>query len=264
MRRWVWGVALGTIVSAVLVACGGSDNPSVTILPSESATPGSGQTATGTAESHTPDPTNDGETPTAAPTSVGTIDPAGYLPCGDLLVPVNKELGLAPDCQPNDLVALPARYTYGGEQLLRREAADALVTMLEAAARDGIEMFATSSYRSYGTQAATFDYWVRLVGIAEAERQSARPGHSEHQLGTTTDLVSASANFDLDQFAGTAEAAWVAANSWRYGYIVSYPPDTEDITGYIHEPWHIRYVGIEIAREVHESGLTLGEFLLQR
>lgn len=251
------------LLAALAVAgCGGGDNPSVTLIPSASETPvdgGPGTPSSTVAGTTTGNGT--GETP-EAPTP--TPDPAGYLPCGDILAPVNKEVGLSPDCAPNDLVSLPPRYTYGGEQLLRSEAADALVAMLEAASGDGIDMFATSSYRRYDTQAWTFDYWVNTIGLAEAERTSARPGHSEHQLGTTTDVVSASANYNLDNFPGTPEAAWVAENSWRYGFIVSYPPNTEQITGYIHEPWHIRYVGVEVAREVHESGLTLGEYLLQR
>lgn len=192
------------------------------------------------------------------------VDGSIIVACGDPLAPLDKLHRLPSDCVPADLVEIPATYTWTTGQWMTAEAADALVVMLEAAASDGYFLFAASSYRSYEDQAATFQRWVELKGLEAAERESARAGHSEHQLGTTTDLTTAEAGGTLEALRGTAEADWIAANSWRFGFIVSYPADSEHITGYVWEPWHVRYVGIEVAAEVHESGLTLGEFLRQR
>ena len=102
------------------------------------------------------------------------------------------------------------------------------------------------------------------VGEAEANRFSARPGYSEHQLGTTIDFTSRRAEFDLtNAFGATPEGQWLDENAVRYGFVMSYPPDKEDITGYVYEPWHFRYVGEEVAAEVRREGITLHEYLLK-
>jgi D-alanyl-D-alanine carboxypeptidase len=200
------------------------------------------------------------EPPTPASTAARDL----VVACGDILAPVDKQHVLARDCAPSDLQLLPVAVSAGGDQLLRAEAAAALIDMVAAAAKGGIAVFAISSYRSYDQQVTTFQQNVDSGGLAYAERTSARAGHSEHQLGTTTDLTSASAHFGLEGFAGTAEAMWVSDNSWKYGFIVSYPAGSEAVTGYAYEPWHVRYVGKDVARMVHDSGLTLHEYLLRR
>jgi D-alanyl-D-alanine carboxypeptidase len=151
--------------------------------------------------------------------------------------------------------------TVAGGTQLRSEAAGAFNEMLAAASKAGFSLYANSAYRSYSEQVATFQYWVNTSGLAYAERTSARAGHSEHQLGTTAD-VGANGK-ELEAFEGTPEAAWVAANSYKYGFIVSYPDGKESITGYAPEPWHIRYVGKDVAQKVRDSGLTLHEYLLK-
>jgi hypothetical protein len=113
-----------------------------------------------------------------------------------------------------------------------------------------------SAYRSYDAQVAAYEE-NRAIHGDDVDRFSARPGHSEHQLGTTVDVSSASAAYALEGFEGTPEAEWVATNSWRFGFIVSYPEGKEEVTGYAYEPWHIRYVGKETAAAVRQSGLTL-------
>ena len=125
-------------------------------------------------------------------------------------------------------------------------------------------MYALSSYRSYEQQVTTFAANVAEGGKDYAERTSAHPGHSEHQLGTTTDVTSASNSYGLEGFENTPESAWLAANSWRYGFIISYPAGKEAVTGYAFEPWHVRWLGKETAAKVHDSGLTLHEWLLNR
>lgn len=182
------------------------------------------------------------------------------LPCGDILVPIDKSHALPADCAPADLVQLPW-YLAQGQQFLRNEAAEAFYALVDAAARDGFTLTTDSAYRSYATQQVVFDQWVAILGLEQAERTSARPGHSEHQLGTTLDLCAPGAC--LDAFTGTAAAGWVATHSWEYGWVVSYPDEKESITGYAYEPWHVRYVGRDSAAHVRASGLTLHEYLLR-
>ena len=89
-----------------------------------------------------------------------------------------------------------------------------------------------------------------------ADTYSARAGHSEHQTGLAMDINNAS-----DSFNNTKEAKWIAENCYKYGFILRYPQGKQDITGYKYESWHVRYLGRELAKEVHDSGLTLEEFL---
>ncbi len=178
------------------------------------------------------------------------------LPCGDILVPIDKQHELAPDCVPNDLVELAGLGLY-----LRADAAAAFAALTAGASRDGYSISASSAYRSYATQEATFAWWTEQLGPEEAERTSARAGHSEHQLGTTIDLCAPAGC--LESFSATPEAAWVAAHSWEYGFVVSYPNEREAVTGYVGEAWHVRYVGVDVAVRVRESGLTLHEYLLR-
>ncbi|MGE3075723.1 MAG: M15 family metallopeptidase [Dehalococcoidia bacterium] len=224
------------------------------------AVPGASPTDTPTAEA-TAAPTTT-TAPTVAPTTPPTIGPDGSIlvTCGDILAPLDKQHVLGPDCVPSDLVALPAEYS-SGVMRMRSEAADAIVQMFEAAKNDGYALYVNSAYRSYAEQAATYDYWVSQNGKEYADRTSARPGHSEHQLGNTADV--GWTGCELECTIGTPEAAWIAENSYKYGFIVSYPDGKEDITGYAAEPWHVRYVGKDVAQQVHDSGLTLHEFLLR-
>ena len=267
-------------LALVLAACGDNGNGSPVVvttptIPVPTNTPAPGETPSEPSdETPTQEPGGSGETPTAVveptqPTDgnggpAPTIDNAVVLPCGDILAPVDKQHRLPADCAPGDLVALPDAYVAAEAQLMRAEAADAAIRLFEAAATDGVFIYAVSSFRSYQDQEWTFNYHVSNMGLEQASRVSARPGHSEHQLGTTTDVVSASSGYTLDGFVGTAEADWVAENAWRYGFIVSYPAGMESVTGYIYEPWHIRYVGAGVAAEVQHSGLTLGQYLHSR
>ena len=202
--------------------------------------------------------TRDGFVPTATPKPRRTPWPA-LLPCGDMLVPIDKQHELAADCEPVDLVALPLPLAYGSQRL-RLEAANAFIELADAAEGDGYRLSNDSAYRSYAVQAEVFATWVGLLGLDEAERTSARAGHSEHQLGTTVDVCGPSGC--LDAFAGSPEAAWVAGHAWEHGFLVSYPDEKEAVTGYAPEPWHIRYVGREVAAKVRASGITLHEYLL--
>lgn len=133
------------------------------------------------------------------------------------------------------------------------EAYSAYVRMKNAS---GYGMSIISGYRSYEQQVETFEKWCELDGYDEARYYSAKPGHSEHQTGLALDITS------LEQSYGdTDEGRWLAANCHKYGFIIRYPEDKSEIMGYIYEPWHIRYLGESTAKLVHDSGLTLEEFL---
>lgn len=138
-----------------------------------------------------------------------------------------------------------------------------LTALLTDAEENGTPLGIQSAYRSYAYQANTFNYWVGLEGEAAALKSSARAGHSEHQLGTTLDFKSRGgpAPWDVEDWAETPAGGWLAANAYRYGFVMSYPRDKEDVTCYIYEPWHYRYIGREAAAQLKKSGLTLREWL---
>lgn len=152
----------------------------------------------------------------------------------------------------NKTYALPSDYNPGVDP----EAESALYEMFAAAKNDGISLWIASGFRSYQRQTTLYNNYVAKDGKAAADRYSARPGHSEHQTGLAFDLNS------IDQsFGNTPEGRWIAENSWKYGYIIRYPEDKESITGYMYEPWHVRYIGKDNAKAVFESGLCLEEYL---
>ena len=138
-----------------------------------------------------------------------------------------------------------------------------LKAMAKAARAAGARLSVQSAYRSYATQKETFDYWVRLHGYAYALKESARAGHSEHQLGTSLDFRSygGPAPWDVTDWATTKAGKWMKANAWKYGFIMAYPKGKTDVTCYMYEPWHYRYVGRDRANWVRASGLTLRQFI---
>ncbi len=253
-------VALSFVVFIVVVAhalSGSGGKP-----PSAAAsTAGAGETASATARPTSPAGTQTAPTPTIAAPPAADGDDTPVVACGDLLAPVDKAHRLTADCAPTDLVTLPADISAEGTQRLRAPVAAALEEMFTAAATAGIQLQVNSGYRSYQEQVDTYNYWVRTDGQAYADRTSARPGHSEHQMGTAADIGSNGSY--LEDFIGTPGAQWLADNSWTFGFIVSYPDGKESVTGYAAEPWHLRYVGKDVAAAVHASGLTLHEYLLK-
>ncbi|MGN1118914.1 MAG: D-alanyl-D-alanine carboxypeptidase family protein [Oscillospiraceae bacterium] len=149
----------------------------------------------------------------------------------------------------NKQYELPADY---GTELDR----DTYSAYLEMKAASGYDMSIVSGFRSYETQERVFNNWAARDGYEVARTYSALPGQSEHQSGLAIDITS------LEQSYGNLpEGQWLAANCWRYGFIIRYPKGKEHITGYIYEPWHVRYLGTSTAKLVYDSGLTLEEFL---
>ena len=181
---------------------------------------------------------------------------------GDILMIVNKEFSLSEDYKPNDLTKVEhCDFSVGSDEChqLKKEPAEAIEEMFSAAREDGYEIVMRTGYRSYGYQAALYESYKEKDGEEAADKYSARPGTSEHQSGLCCD-VGVEGN-DLNAFEGTDEAKWIADNSWKYGFVVRYPEDKEDITGYMYEAWHIRYVGKEAAEYMHEKNMTLEEYL---
>ncbi|PJJ70787.1 D-alanyl-D-alanine carboxypeptidase [Diaminobutyricimonas aerilata] len=233
-------------VTLLLAGCVGTPDPEPTEPPTASATP---------TESATPTPT-----PTPTPTfdsSAQSIDDPNST-----WVVVNKLRPLNPaDYTPGDLVDVPV--PFANPPQLRREASDAVVAMFAtASAEAGLQMQSQSAYRSYPTQVTVYNRYVSERGQAGADLTSARPGHSEHQTGLSIDISSVPANCSLAAcFGETPHGQWLAANAYRFGFILRYPADKTPVTGYEYEPWHFRYVGVPLATEMHTKGITtLEEF----
>jgi D-alanyl-D-alanine carboxypeptidase len=162
---------------------------------------------------------------------------------------VDKQISLPRDFVPSGLVTLDGgsfTVTRAG-MTLQSAAYDALEEMASAARAQGVSLVAGSTYRSYDYQVEVYDRWVRQLGQIEADRVSARPGHSQHQIGTVVDFAPIE-----NTFAQSAAGRFVAENASRFGWSLSYPEDYEPITGYSWESWHYRYVGKTIAAFIDE------------
>ncbi|MDD6142046.1 MAG: M15 family metallopeptidase [bacterium] len=149
----------------------------------------------------------------------------------------------------------------GMSQAMRPDAAQALEEMFAAAREDGINLSIVSGYRSYSKQSTIYSRKKAEQGQEAADRISARPGTSEHQLGLAMDLAKKGSTQLNTAFGKTDEGKWVSAHAHEYGFIVRYPEGSEDVTGYMYEPWHVRYVGKALAKELYESGLPMETFL---
>ena len=173
---------------------------------------------------------------------------------------VNRNWRLGNYFSPIDLRTVNVQ-SFHGNHLLRASAANALEDLFAAASDVGHTLVATSGYRSYWTQQSTHNHWINVMGETEARRVSARPGHSEHQLGLAIDITTHALGGLSSYFSTTAEGTWVRYNAHRFGFIVRYPYGREADTGYIYEPWHLRFVGINSATIIFNDGLILEEYL---
>ncbi|WP_339146353.1 MULTISPECIES: M15 family metallopeptidase [unclassified Sutcliffiella] len=182
----------------------------------------------------------------------------------NILVLVNKNQSLPADYVPKDLTIPDVPFSFEGDfdkKYLREEAAHALEELFAAAKAENVEIFAVSGYRSYETQYGIYNTYLKKWGEEKTNAVSAIPGHSEHQTGLAMDISSRSAALDLtEEFGETPEGKWVKENASEHGFIIRYPQDGEVITGYQYEPWHLRYVGKEVATYIQEHDLTLEEF----
>lgn len=151
----------------------------------------------------------------------------------------------------NKTYTLPASYDPGVQPV----AMDAFYDMQAAAASEGISLWILSSYRSYSDQEVIYNRYVAQDGKAEADTYSSRPGHSDHQTGYTFDLNSLEQDFQYDP-----AGQWLDKNCYKYGFIIRYPKGKDSSTGYMYEPWHVRYIGVDLATKVTQSGLSLEEY----
>lgn len=207
--------------------------------------------------------------PKPAPTQPLSFNPALYSTSdpASLWTITNKQHALNPNNYiPSNLVVpnIPLRTNItSSEKYVRGDVATALQTLITGAATEGVNLNLQSGYRSYSYQGSLYNQYVAQQGQAVADSQSARPGYSEHQTGLAADLGGTSnPPCDVEQcYASTVEGKWLAANSYRFGFLIRYPADKQTITGYIYEPWHVRYVGTELSQEMHTKGIsTLEEF----
>ncbi len=180
-----------------------------------------------------------------------------------LFVLANKANYFPEDFVPIGLVAPKSRYAGGGDRnKLRDIAADALDDMVKAAAESSCDIQSVSAYRSIAYQKDLFNYYAQRDGVEKANKYSSKPGYSEHHTGLCVDLSSPSMGFGLDQSYGdTPEGKWLEENAAEYGFVIRYPKDKENITGYTYEPWHLRYLGIPLARYLKQNNLCYEEFL---
>ena len=187
---------------------------------------------------------------------------AEVRPVGDgRFTRLDTAYALPPDFAPVDLVPL-RRAGFDDDRLVRAVVVPDLTALRLAAEAADVPLEVQSAYRSYAYQERTFAYWVELQGYQAALRTSARPGHSEHQLGTAVDLRArgGAAPWDID-FGATPTGRWLLQNAWRYGFALSYPAGQEARSCYAYEPWHWRWVGREVASDVRRSGLVLRDLL---
>ena len=170
---------------------------------------------------------------------------------------VNKYYKLDKDYEPEDLTIINSKFA-SGTQKLRKEAADKFEEMASDMLKENLKIYAGSTYRSYSYQEGLYNRYVKKDGFKEAETYSARAGYSEHQLGLAVDIVNGKWNYLSE---GDKEYTWLINNSYKYGFILRYPHESEYITGYVFEDWHFRYLGIDLATKVYESKLTYDEYI---
>ena len=177
------------------------------------------------------------------------------------LILVNKYNYLTEDYIPENLEPIDIAYARSGMPLVR-EAKEAFETLSEDAKKEGMNIIAMSSYRSYDYQVNLYNNYVATDGKEAADTYSARAGYSEHQTGLAVDVYNKVLPYT--SFEETEEFNWMQENAYKYGFILRFPKDKVNITGYQYESWHYRYVGKEAAKYIHNHDLTLEEYYVKK
>lgn len=195
----------------------------------------------------------------ASPESIQVVFNPESIP-----VLVNKQNKLPDNYNPTDLIFTDIPFVSGvtnEKRKMRKEAAVAVNQLFAGAKAEGISLLGVSAYRSHATQTTLFNYYVNRDGYEKARTYSALPGTSEHETGLSIDVTGGNGKCAAeDCFGGTKQAVWLEQHAAEYGFIIRYPQGKESITGYQYEPWHLRYVGKEIALEIMKKGITLEEY----
>lgn len=182
----------------------------------------------------------------------------------NISVLVNKQYSLPANFQPKDLVYPNVKFIFPEKvekRMMRSEAAKALEIMFNDALKQNLHLAGVSAYRSYQTQQSLFNNYVQKDGMEKAKTYSALPGTSEHETGLAIDVSTEDGRCAAQNcFGDTPEAKWLAEHSYEYGFIIRYPQGKESITGYQYEPWHIRYVGVNVATELFKKHMALEEY----
>ena len=173
------------------------------------------------------------------------------------LMLVNKFNYLDENYAPDDIVKVSVQFAYGDNEI-KKEVYEKFRSMYNDAKKEGLYLIITSSYRDYNFQKELWDSYANQKGDEWADSVSARAGYSEHQTGYTLDIVTYNAN--MSSFEKTDEFKWLQDNAYKYGFILRYPKNKEDITGYSYESWHYRYVGKDVATKIKKLGITFDEY----
>ena len=173
------------------------------------------------------------------------------------LMIVNKFYHLTENYTPDNLEDISTTFAYD-DNSATKEVIEAFKKMWQSAKSDDMNLIVTSSYRDYASQEKLWDSYANKNGEEWADSFAARPGYSEHQTGLALDIVTY--NSTMDNFDDSPEAKWLKENAYKYGFILRYPKGKEDLTGYDYEPWHYRYVGVDVAKQIHEEDITYEEY----
>lgn len=171
----------------------------------------------------------------------------------------NKYYSLGEDYEPDDLVDVDIKYYYGDAKKIRKEVYDAFIEMWNAAYEEGIYLIVISGYRSAAHQKEVYEQYKSDKGTKYADSIAARAGYSEHQTGLSLDIYSKECT-SQSKFHESKSYEWLINNSYKYGFVLRYPKDKQDITGYNYESWHYRYLGKDLAKKVYDSNLTYDEY----
>ena len=174
------------------------------------------------------------------------------------LLIVNKYYKLEEDFS-LDLVTMEDNYTKVKGAKLNKEAYKAFKQLSDAAKLENLSILNQSAYRSYDRQMTIYNNYLKTYGLEWTNKWSAKPGHSEHQTGLSLDILTKDIQ-NLDEFENTKEFIWMKENAYKFGFILRYPKDGTIKTGYGYEPWHYRYVGIDVAKKIHDENLTFEEY----
>jgi len=260
MKGWAAGVAIAVVVVASGLGLWVTWDSTQTAATDPVPPPTGMTTTTGTQAAEVPLASS---TTLPPPCEAGDEVVAADPGAGWDRVVIDTAHRLPEDFVPGDLVTV-RQAGFSTMDQVRSIVIPDLAALRIAADANGTPLVLVSGYRSYSYQTELFQRRVNQVGEAEAAQRTARPGHSEHQLGTAVDVLDPDGGDLTLDFAATPQGQWLAAHAHEFGFVPSYPDGSEDRTCYAYEPWHLRYVGRETAQAIHDSGVTPREWMLSQ